>query len=197
MKFFNVMKCVLCLRRSCPRRYQIGNRTFYSGLGYIVIECPKKLEKDPFYQPAERYNEKFDKDRKESLKRRKDKREGRKNTQLKKIVIVDDNVSFADTLSEFIEKPNKSVCIVFRHPEVLLRYLENNRVDIIITDYEMPVMNGTKVAKILLEKYPATRIVLMSGHDTNYLEQICKKEGIYGKVETISKSNSDFFSALV
>ena len=110
---------------------------------------------------------------------------------------MDDNEQFAKELAEFIEKPNKSECIVFTHPKVLLKHLEENLVDILVTDYEMPGMNGCELAKVVLEKYPDTRIVVMSGHDTDYLEQICKKHEIYGKVEIVCKSNIDFFSTLI
>ena len=48
MAFFNVIKCAFCFRRSCPKRYQIGNRTYYSHLGFVRTECPKKVRQHTF-----------------------------------------------------------------------------------------------------------------------------------------------------
>lgn len=49
MTFLKLLKCVFCLRWSCPDRYQIGNRTYYSHLGFITTECPKKKSQKDGY----------------------------------------------------------------------------------------------------------------------------------------------------
>lgn len=49
MNFFTQFKCALCPRWSCHARYQIGNRTYYSGLGFVSTQCPKKIAKITFY----------------------------------------------------------------------------------------------------------------------------------------------------
>lgn len=52
-KFFrtlkNKVKCFFC-KKSCDIKYRIGDKHYYSGLGYISNECPKEMRKRyPFY----------------------------------------------------------------------------------------------------------------------------------------------------
>ena len=63
MNFFTQLKCALCPRWSCHARYKIGNRTYYSYLGFVSTQCPKKLEKDPFYRYTKRVNDKLTEER--------------------------------------------------------------------------------------------------------------------------------------
>jgi len=66
MKLSAQLKCAICLRRSCPARYKIGSRAYYSHLGFTSTECPKKLEKDPFFRYSQDVNTRLTE---ESLKR--------------------------------------------------------------------------------------------------------------------------------
>lgn len=63
MTFFTQLKCALCPRWSCHARYQIGNRTFVSGLGFISTKCPKKLEKDPLWCYTRNLNQRLTEER--------------------------------------------------------------------------------------------------------------------------------------
>ena len=56
MKLSAQLKCAICLRRSCPARYKIGSRTYYSQLGFVSTECPKKMGKYPFFQYSQNVN---------------------------------------------------------------------------------------------------------------------------------------------
>jgi len=192
MTFLNVMKCVFCLRWSCPKRYQIGNRTYYSYLGFVRTECPKKTKNYSFLT----MDEIREKAKKEALERRKVDEEQQKS-KVKNIVIVDDNVQFAETLLEFMKNDDKAEIVAFASPIAVKKHLATNQVDILVTDYEMPNMTGCELAKEVLEKYPNTSIIIMSGHDISYINEVCKKYGIEGKVKTVCKSNIDYFSELI
>ena len=76
---------------------------------------------------------------------------------MKKIVIVDDNEMLLKTLKEFVEKTNKDFeCIVFSNPEEALKYvLEKKEIHAVISDYEMPQMNGLTLAGRIIEELPA------------------------------------------
>lgn len=73
MTLFKLLKCACCFRWSCPNRYKVGNRTYYSYLGFVKTECPKKLEKDPFYRYTQCVNEQCTKERLEEHKKRMEK----------------------------------------------------------------------------------------------------------------------------
>ena len=63
MTFFTQLKCALCPRWSCHARYKVGNRTYYSYLGFVSTQCPKKSEKNPFLQHAKRINQRLTEER--------------------------------------------------------------------------------------------------------------------------------------
>ena len=50
-KLFSVFKCAFCSKKECRVRYQLGNRSYYSHLGYVRVACPKK-ERNYSYLPT-------------------------------------------------------------------------------------------------------------------------------------------------
>ncbi len=43
-KLFGVFKCAFCSKKGCGVRYQLGNRSYYSHLGFVRVTCPKKIK---------------------------------------------------------------------------------------------------------------------------------------------------------
>lgn len=43
-KLLGVFKCGFCSKKECRVRYQLGNRSYYSHLGFVRATCPKKKE---------------------------------------------------------------------------------------------------------------------------------------------------------
>ena len=111
---------------------------------------------------------------------------------MKKIVVVDNNEMFLKTLKDFVESISKDFeCMAFSNPEDALRYVvEKKEIHAVISDYEMPQMNGLTLAKRIIEVLPATKVIVMSGHDTNYLRKNALKAGIdENKIRLLCKSN--------
>lgn len=111
---------------------------------------------------------------------------------MKEIVVVDDNEMFLKTLKDFVESISKDFkCMAFSNPEDALRYVvEKKEIHAVISDYEMPQMNGLTLAKRIIEVLPATKVIVMSGHDTNYLRKNALKAGIdENKIRLLCKSN--------
>ncbi|QQK07790.1 response regulator [Miniphocaeibacter halophilus] len=46
-----------------------------------------------------------------------------------------------------------------------LNVLENEDIDVVITDIRMPLMTGIELSEIIHEKYPLIKIVIVSGYD--------------------------------
>lgn len=112
---------------------------------------------------------------------------------MKNIVLVDDYVNYAEVLKDFIESSKNAECTAFSEPLKALEHVKNDgNIDIVITDYEMPRMNGFELASKLLELFPALRIVVCSGHDKRTLESIRNKYNMEEKVEITSKGDMDF-----
>ena len=111
---------------------------------------------------------------------------------MKEIVVVDDNEMFLKTLKDFAESISKDFkCMAFSNPEDALRYVvEKKEIHAVISDYEMPQMNGLTLAKRIIEVLPAAKVIVMSGHDTSYLRNLALKAGIdENKIRLLCKSN--------
>lgn len=110
---------------------------------------------------------------------------------MEKIVVVDDNKMFLEVVKDFIETQKDFKCVAFSNPEDALRYvLDEKEIHAVVSDYEMPQMNGLTLAKRIIEKLPAMKIIVMSGHDTNYLKKMALKVEVdEKKVQLICKSD--------
>jgi len=75
------------------------------------------------------------------------------------VVVVDDEIQITDILSTFIPLVIDNVQVhVFNDPIIAKEYITSNHVDVVITDYKMPGMDGLQ----LLESAPpeSTKIVI-------------------------------------
>ncbi|MBR5227426.1 MAG: response regulator [Clostridia bacterium] len=112
---------------------------------------------------------------------------------MQKIVLVDDYKDWLIVLKEFIEGNNDAKCITFVNPLDALEYiLKGNDVDIVITDYQMPQMNGFELSKKLVENSIKARIIVSSGYDTFTLANIRKQYGLEKMIEITTKGDMDF-----
>ena len=108
---------------------------------------------------------------------------------MKTVVVVDDNKMFLETLKDFIECDYYN-CVAFSNPEDALRYVMENEVYAVVSDFEMPQMSGLELAKKIIEAISETKIIIMSGYDTNYLRKCVLGVGIdEKKIQLLCKSD--------
>ncbi len=62
--------------------------------------------------------------------------------------------------------------------EIALPLLQTTKPDVLITDIKMPFMDGLQLARIVREKMPQTKIVILSGHDEFEYAQEAIKLGV-------------------
>jgi hypothetical protein len=48
-------------------------------------------------------------------------------------------------------------------------------IDVLLTDYKMPTMNGPDLAAMIAQERPGIRIVLMSGHSSGTVPEVMKR----------------------
>ena len=83
---------------------------------------------------------------------------------MKRIIFVDDDENLLDGLKRnFRKKKDEWEMIFLNDGRKALDYLENNRIDIIITDYKMSGMNGLELLAQVKEKHPDVRRVILTG----------------------------------
>lgn len=86
---------------------------------------------------------------------------------VRKIFLVDDEMAIRDGIGKSINWENEGFiyCGDASDGELALPLIEKHRPDIVITDIQMPFMNGLELSHILREKFPSIKIIILSGHD--------------------------------
>jgi CheY-like chemotaxis protein len=80
----------------------------------------------------------------------------------KKILVVDDNMTNLAVLKRQFENWNLRPILTQSGAEALVALQKDKHVDLVITDMEMPVMDGVMLAKLIKESYPQLPIILLS-----------------------------------
>jgi signal transduction histidine kinase/ActR/RegA family two-component response regulator len=73
------------------------------------------------------------------------------NKNGKRILVVDNEVQILNIMNKFLEDEGH-IFVGSTNAEEALRFLENISIDLIITDYQMPKMNGSEFSKKVREK---------------------------------------------
>lgn len=83
-----------------------------------------------------------------------------------KLIIVDDELGAAKAMSKFVdyEEFNFIVTGVFASAEQALKFVEENSVDLIISDIKMQGMSGIDLLKTVNEKFPRVKVILISAY---------------------------------
>ena len=78
------------------------------------------------------------------------------------IVVVDDEVQITDLIQLFIEASGKPAGVrTFNDPRAAREYLKRHAVDVLITDYKMPHVDGLQ---LLAATSPSTTRIMISGY---------------------------------
>ena len=104
------------------------------------------------------------------------------------IMIVDDEPIVGKRLKRLFEKDGYNVEIFSRGSQAL-KELENKKFDIIITDLKMGKVDGMQILETAREKYPDTKIIIISGLSKNELVIDALKKGAYSFIVKPFKFN--------
>ena len=94
-----------------------------------------------------------------------------------KVVAADDEAYIRKALKSLInwEKMDCSLITVLEDGQELIRYIEKDSPDIVITDIQMPEVNGIEVCKYLYETSPETQIIILTAYsDFDYAKSAIK-----------------------
>jgi len=80
----------------------------------------------------------------------------------KKVLVIDDNQTNLAILKRQFENWGLRPVLVQSGAEALVALQKERNIDLVITDMEMPVMDGTMVARLIKESYPQLPIILLS-----------------------------------
>lgn len=102
----------------------------------------------------------------------------------KKILIVDDEEDLTWGLSRSLRKENAlfEVACANSGAEAML-YLAESRFDLVISDIQMPKMNGLELVLEIRKKYPGTKIIIMTAYGSPEMEEKVHRRGDFGYIE--------------
>jgi len=93
-----------------------------------------------------------------------------------KVGIVDDHQLFRKSLAMLVGSfENTQVVIEAQNGRIFLEKLEENPIDVVLLDIQMPEMNGFETCRFLHEHYPGVKILVVS--------QLTTKESIHKIME--------------
>ncbi|MFA9455877.1 response regulator [Halalkalibacter sp. AB-rgal2] len=86
---------------------------------------------------------------------------------MKKVFLVDDEIEVREGIRHCMDWENNGFLFCGDAPdgEMALPLIEQEQPDIVITDIKMPFMDGLELSRILRNKLPYTKIIILSGHD--------------------------------
>jgi len=116
----------------------------------------------------------------------------------KKVIIIDDHKLFTNGLSSILESIGLRVMSTFENGKKAFIYLQNNEVDIVFSDINMPEMDGLKLCRRLKRDKIKSKIIILSMYEdpniikeafecgaSAYLSKNTEKEEIIKAVEKI------------
>jgi DNA-binding NarL/FixJ family response regulator len=85
------------------------------------------------------------------------------------IILVDDHQLFGQSLySLLIQMKEVEQINVFQRGAEVLSFLESNKVDVVISDLQMPEMNGIELTTKIHEQFPDVRVLILTIDDEPY-----------------------------
>lgn len=92
-----------------------------------------------------------------------------------KILIVDDDKDIRDVIGVFLEMDGHEVALAMNYNEALT-CVENNKFDLVITDYRMPKMHGLYLLEMLKDIDPNLPVILITAYQTEEMKREARKK---------------------
>ncbi|MCZ8020923.1 MAG: response regulator transcription factor [Cyclobacteriaceae bacterium] len=96
-----------------------------------------------------------------------------------KIALLDDHRIVVEGIRNLLE-PQHEVVSIFTEANQLFQFLQQNEIDLLITDYQMPDTNGIEVCKKAKAIQPLLKVLLLSMHDETPIVQQAIQAGVNG-----------------
>jgi len=99
-----------------------------------------------------------------------------------RLMFVDDQKIFIESLTEILKKVDRSLKVVscaYDGAEAV-EMAEKSRPDVIVMDIRMPVMNGVEAVRIIHERHPGIKIIMLTTYDDDEYVTEALKHGASG-----------------
>jgi len=90
------------------------------------------------------------------------------NNQLYSILVVEDHTIYREAIVEILNKTNLTNGVdEAENGKIALEKIESKQYDIVFLDIEMPELSGIETTKIIKDKYPEVKIIILTSHQYN------------------------------
>lgn len=97
-------------------------------------------------------------------------------------LVVDDSPVALDAICSFLKLEDIHVVGTAADGREALLAARALRPELVLMDVQMPVMNGIEAASQLIQELPATRVIMVTVHDTPEVQRACLECGAHGFV---------------
>jgi CheY-like chemotaxis protein len=82
----------------------------------------------------------------------------------KTVCVVDDDPMMLDVLARILQRENFDLLMASGGPEIIEKLAEySGSVDLLVTDYAMPDMQGRELAEVVRQRFPAVKVLYQTG----------------------------------
>ena len=86
----------------------------------------------------------------------------------KKILIVDDETMLTEALADYFQKEKHYAIFTAEDGEKAGEIIGKEDLDLVLLDMKLPKVDGIEVLKLLRQKYPKTKVIVMTCYDVEY-----------------------------
>lgn len=83
-----------------------------------------------------------------------------------KLLLVDDEKPFLDTITKRLEKRDLTVSAVYSGEDALKELKKNKTIEVVILDVKMPGMDGIQTLAEIKKSFPLVEVIMLTGHAT-------------------------------
>lgn len=99
-----------------------------------------------------------------------------------KVLLVDDEREFVQTLSERLQMRDFSSAAVFDGEEAL-SIIDEDEPEVMVLDLKMPGVDGLEVLRRVKRDHPDVEVIVLTGHGSKEIEERCLEMGAFAYLE--------------
>ncbi len=99
-----------------------------------------------------------------------------------KILLVDDEKEFVQTLSERLSTRNLESSVVY-DGEQALDFVKNDEPEVMVLDLKMPGIDGIEVLRRVKKEHPGVEVIILTGHGSEREEAVAAELGAFAYLQ--------------